>query len=118
MITYQHRGSAPPNWREKMSRMRLYYEWVVEELDPSDADEIIDCNHFETLADAIAEAAKTSCAAVVLLKHYAVVNAGDSEPFDEDGRAYAYIVDGELEEEFDDETPVPIKFRKQVAALA
>lgn len=99
-----------------MGRIKIAYEWVVEDRDPTDHDEIVDCQHFPTLAEAMAHAETVACPVVGLLKHYGEVFAGSDRIDDEVGRAYAYVVDGELEEEFDDETPVPIKFRKQVAA--
>lgn len=103
---------------------RKDYEWVVEELDPADPEEIIDSEHCGSYAKALEIVARNAAAGapsnVALIRHDVYVDALAGADWrnhvctDEQGREYAYVTDGQLPEAFDDGRPIPARFRKEV----
>jgi hypothetical protein len=103
-------------------RNTLYYEWIVEQMDPetvgTDDPEIMDTSAFDSLAEAKAFAAGCDLPVVIGLTR----NVGnDAEGLID--RAWAYPdADGKLPEWFDygdgalTGAPVPARFQKELAS--
>ena len=90
---------------------RVVYEWIVEELDPDNEDEIVDTQGWDTAAEAVAFAAACDSPTVIgLCRHEAELDQG-GRPIDEVDRSYAYVIDGELAAEFEEDMrPTPKRF--------
>jgi hypothetical protein len=88
----------------------IRYEWVIEELD--EYDDIRDVDHADTYARAEVKAAALRAGG----KRVEVALVRDTLTIDGmvEDREWAYIENGKLPARFDEGTPVPQKYRKEV----
>lgn len=106
---------------------RTFYEWDVEtyiEYDGLDDEDIIDHSHSDTVAELFPMLAFSDCAApegyeqgTVRTRLVLVRDVFDDAEILVH-RAWAYVEDGQLPEEFDDGYKVPGRFHRELASVA